>query len=70
MGRRLPVIACVVTSVITSASLAPQLLMAQTRSPYTAPRTPRRFVPLSIAAAASALRAMVRKPRGSSYMDR
>jgi hypothetical protein len=40
MGRRFPVVACVVTSVITSASLAPLLLLAQTRSPYTAPRTP------------------------------
>src|SRR5687768_18034232 len=40
MTRWSTVFACVVTSVITSASLAPQLLMAQTRSPYTAPRTP------------------------------
>src|SRR5688572_12767687 len=40
MTRWSTVFACVVTSVITCALLAPTILVAQTRSPYTAPRTP------------------------------
>src|SRR5687767_14956941 len=40
MTRWSPVFACVVTSVITCALLAPTILVAQTQSAYTAPRTP------------------------------